>query len=276
MVNKYILTILNSDKFNKEAFNQMRGFFLEYDEEEAVSNVAEMIQRQYASIDIESIFKNHSENEIIDFLNRLMQSRLEYKGGHKRQIVVTIEELEEFKKMAEETDKIAKEELSQDAPVLTTKTFLELCRLVYDETYRWRYPDDVSTLFLFCEARCFSYKHEYEHGIFGVDWDSPEAFARRYSASYHSEELRFGGPKLYINDENKKIGNETYTLPKTYKHWTGYVCCDAYDIEKVREAIRMYLILRKNGYPIYFRGHEEVYKKVIKDNASSTIIERIY
>lgn len=114
--------------------------------------------------------------------------------------------------------------------------------------------------------------------ILNSDKFNKEAFnqLRGFSASYHSVELRFGGPKLYINDEDRKIEQGIYKLSKTYEHWTGYICCDAYDIEKVRESITMYLVLRKKGYPVYFRDYEEVYKKVIKDDASSTIIERIY
>lgn len=49
---------------------------------------------------------------------------------------------------------------------------------------------------LICSARMFDLRHEYEHGILGCDWDSPEEFARRFHVSYHNEELFFGGQAI--------------------------------------------------------------------------------
>lgn len=171
---------------------------------------------------------------------------------------LTLEELEEFQYLAEQADKMPKEELAKTAPLLTTRTYLEMCRVAYDAAADWEYPEDTPTEELFCRARLFDLQHEYDYGILGCDWDSPEEFACRFCVSYHNEELFFGGPSLYISDESAKVGEHAYTWPERYGQWTGCMWCKPYFTERISKAIRMYIALRKKGYPVYFHKYKEI------------------
>lgn len=257
-----ILEILKSAKFDKETFKKWRGCSFCYDEEDNVGEIANILHAQYVNMDLENIFAHHSTEEIIDFLNRFLQSKLAYKNGDRNQYnTITLEELEEFKMLAEQTDKISKEELSKTALLLTTETYMELCRVVYDATFEWKYPRDISTAYLFCEARMFSYRHEHDEGILGINWDSPEQFAHSFDASYHNEELYFGGPVLCIRDESARIGENCYTCPEKYGQWTGDIYCNSYSMESVCRAIKMYNALRRKQYPVYFPKYKDAYIK---------------
>ena len=261
-----ILEILNSEKFDKEALREWTGFRY-YEETMLVEEISYILKKQYGNIDLDAIFRGNDKEKMIDFLNRLICSNIVYKNGDKKPCSITIEELEEFKRLAEQTDKVSKADLSQTAPLLTTRTYMDMCRMVYDATFEWKYPEDISTAYLFCEARMFEFKHEYEEGILGIDWDSPEQFARRFDVSYHNEELFFGGPSLYIHDESACIGKNMYTCPARYGQWTGCICCNIFNKESLYQAIKMYIVLRRKQYPIYFFKYEEAYaaarKKVI-------------
>ena len=177
---------------------------------------------------------------------------------------LTMEELEEFRYLAEQTDKIPKEELAKTAPLLTTRTYLEMCRVAYDAASDWEDPEDTSTEELFCKARSWSTQHEYDHGILGCDWDSPEEFAQRFNLSYHNDEIFFGGPTLYISDESAKIGEHVYTRPEIYGQWTGSMGCKPYFTPRICKAVRIYIALRKKGYPVYFYKYKEILDAVEK------------
>lgn len=259
---KLALEILEDNAFEKDAFVEWQGAVVRYDIQNIVGHLVDILQRQYVSVEVEKILADNKKEEIVDFLNRLIESKLKYRMHYNNQIsLITIGELEEFMKLAEQTDKLPKEELSKAANLLTTRSYLDMCRIVYDAISEWKYPSDISTAYLFCDARAFDFKHEYEHGILGAEWDSAEQFACRFNGSYHNEELRFGGPKLYIDDESSRVGKNVYTSPRIYGQWTGCVCCRVYDIKAVYQAIKMYNALRKEGYPIYFFKYEEAYWK---------------
>lgn len=106
-------------------------------------------------------------------------------------------------------------------------------------------------------SRLTCFGSEYKEGIFGVDWDSPEEFVYGFLSSYHHEELEFGGLTMYIYDESGYRGHNLYEKPDTYSRWTGLICCDA----SVIRSIRMFLALRKAGYPVYFYEYEVAYLK---------------
>ena len=252
---KRIEEILNSESFDEETLVKLTGAF---EQKEKIEYIYSALTKQYAELDIVKICENNDKDKIIDFLNRLMKSELEDKKRDRYAVsIITQAELEEFRILAEETDKISKEELSKTAPVLTTRSYMEMCRIVYDATSEWKYPDDISTAYLYCEARLSSFGSEYKEGIFGVDWDSPEEFAYGFMTSYHHEELEFGGLKMYIHDESACLGRNLYEKPDTYSRWTGLICCDA----SVIRSIRMFLALRKAGYPVYFYEYEVAYLK---------------
>lgn len=260
-----ILDIVNADNFDKEAYKDLRGHLWGYESKKIVADVTNILQAQYVNIDLDEILVHHDKGEIIDFLNRLIYSELEYKRRDKKQRdFVTLEELEEFKILAEETEKISVEELSEMAPLLTTRSYMDMCRLVYDATMEWKYPEDVSTAYLFCEARMFSFEHERDEGILGIDWDSPEQFAHRFDVSYHNEELYFGGPSFYIHDESAREGKDCYTIPETYGQWTGDIYCNVFDLESRCTAIKMYIALRRKQYPVYFPNYKEAYSAALK------------
>jgi len=255
-----ILDILNAEEFHKAAF-QKRQEFGEYDVERNVSAIAEILKEQYADISVENILEQKDRAQIIDFLNRLIDSRFEPPNWERLQPPIFSKmELEEFLTLAEQVAAIPREELAKTAPLLTTRTYLEMCRIVYDVTYDRKYPKDISTAYLFCEARMFGYQHEYDYGILGTDWDSPEEFARAFDASYHEEEMYFGGPNLYIYDESARLSSHACTVPKKYAQWTGniYVRGDEW------VAVKMFVVLRKANYPVYFPEYKEVYAKMLR------------
>lgn len=261
-----IIEILNSNKFDKDAFLALRKCF-PHDEKDIILYLINILQAQYTDIDMKNIFINNNKDRIIDFLNRFIQSKLEYKYDNKKQDnLLTVEEFEHFKIFAAQTEKIPVEELAKTSSVLTTRSYLEMCRSVYDATFNWAYPNDISTAYLFCEARIFDYAHEYYEGIFGVDWNSPKEFAIAFFNSNHKEELRFGGPKLYICDESAHIEKNVYSRPDEYRQWTGTISCTLYDKKSVYESIKMYNALRNKGYPLYYFNYDEVYLTVQKNN----------
>ena len=259
-VEEKIRNILDSEAFNKEAFNYCTGWI---SEKERIGYIRGMLERQYVD-NICSIFKHKDKIELIDFLNRVIMSRKIYKeDGCPQSDVLTPDELEEFKRLAADTDKIPKDTLAETAPVLTANSFLKMCRIVYDATSLWKYPDDISAEYIFIEARMNA--ETIGEGILGIDPDSPEAFAKTFYGIYHREELWFGGPKLYIHDESAKLGERLYSSPKIFGKWTGCIYCDNIG-EHLYKGVKMYIALRKNGYPIYISDYEQICQNVQKCN----------
>ena len=129
----------------------MQGSWYADDFEQVVRCLSEIMQRQYSELDVAAIFEKHEMGEIIDFLNRFVHCRLESKKSSSDSVYhFSMEELEEFESLAKETSELSKEELSKTAPVLTTRTYLEMCRVAYDVISKCEYPQDISTAFLFC------------------------------------------------------------------------------------------------------------------------------
>lgn len=209
-------------------------------------------------IDVGNILKNNDKNKIIDFLNRLIRSKLTHRNKYDKRIIITAKELEEFKTLASQTKQIPKEELSRTSPILTVRTYMDMCRIAYDAMYGDLYPSDTSTAYIFCEARSFPYEHEYDLGIFKADPDSPEEFSCRFNCSYHDEELEFGGLQIWIRDES------TNSIPKKYGQWTGFIHPSTWNTENMLKSIKAYNALRKKEYPIYFSNNYEVYSAAKK------------
>ena len=261
---KTILEIFNSDNFDRETYRKLVGESSYYETERNIECISGTLQTQYMDINVENILANHSREEITDFLNRLTYAMYVSKTNSHKKITINEDELEEFKVLASETDKISKAELSQTAPVLTKRAYLDMCRVAYDAIYGDKYPPDVSTAYIFCDARMLSFEHEYKRGILGADWDSPEQFAEKFSCSYHDEELEFGGLTLVIHDESALISEGLYTSPTAYKAWTGYIHCDPWDTELMCKSIKAYIALRRKQYPIYFSHFNEAYSAMQK------------
>lgn len=262
--------------FNTKALEELKvyvGSILSMPEEIYI-----MLSKQYCETEMEKVFAKVNFDEIVDFLNRLIDSCLhrpyEYSkvSDPIKTYAISEEELERFYALAEEAEKIPIEDLSKIAPLLTTRSFMEMCRLVYDNTTVWQYPEDLSTVYLFCEGRICTYTHR---EIFSIDWDDAEQFAKAYTWMYHPEELWFGGPLFYISDESAKYmqtkpagessvlflqsgSNGWYTEPKIYEHWTGRITSRSWGRRDVFRAVRMYIVLREHGYPVYMPENKEV------------------
>ncbi len=221
--------------------------------------VSGLLQSQYATLDLNKILSEHTSDEIVDFINRYTVSQNNfYKIKSESRIndlcKLSETEITAFLSLAMSTERIPKEYLSKSAPILTTRSFLKMCRLVYDATTIWQYPPETSTALLFCEERMCSFEAEHDEGILGVDWDDPKQFAQAYGSSYHPEELWFGGTPFYIHDETARKSDNCYAIPEAYTQWTGYVWCglDLY------QTVKMYLALRKNGYPVYCHNYKDI------------------
>ena len=256
-VQNKIKSILDSPKINIADIDQYIGW--RASDEERIGFIIRILEQQYTE-KISYILDQKDINELTDFLNRLIHSLAEYqKAGYPQNGAVAPEELEEFRQLATDTDKIPIETLAETAPLLTTNSYLKMCRLVYDATSLWKYPDDISTEHIYCKERVLN-----GSSILHIDRDSPEEFARSFYPTYHYEELWFGGPALYIGDESVRSGKSCYTTPKIFGKWTGWIGSHYYDSVKLYRSVKMYIALRKNGYPIYCRNYEEIYNKIIK------------
>lgn len=172
------------------------------------------------------------------------------------------EELDEFKRLAGETAAVPKDELAKTAPPLTTRSFLELCALVYEAASL----EDISSIpikELYCQNKLIGMS---EARFLKAAPDSPSDFAAGYNATYHNEELWFGGPKLYINEERARDPIGCYTHPDEYKEWTGRVCLTMIrgNERNLFRGVKMYNALRKRGYPVYFSEYEKVYDECVR------------
>lgn len=257
-VQNKIKRILNSQKVNKAEIDQYIGWHVS--DEERIRFIIKALELQYTK-KISEIINQRDKDELTDFLNRYIHSLAEYqKAGYPKSDVVSPEELVEFRQLAADTDKIPMEMLAESAPVLTISSYLKMCRIVYDATSLWKYPNDITTEHIYGKERMIE-------GVSRVytDWDSPEEFARFLCTQYHSEELWFGGPALNIENESK-WSNQEYTYPKIFRKWIGRVGDRYFDSVKLYRCVKMYLALRKNGYPIYIRQYDEIYNEVIKLN----------
>lgn len=163
---------------------------------------------------------------------------------------ISIDDLEEFKQFAQQSEGELFNKLINKAPVLTTRSYLDMCRVIYDAVFDKEYISNLSTAELFCKARLFGYEHERIYGILGGDWDSPKDFKISFMCSYHNEEVIFGGPHLYIEEIN--LG------------WYGLICENGKDTEHLITAVKMFNALRKNKYPIRFYEYEKVYYELLK------------
>jgi len=256
---KAILEILESDQFDKAGFKKLRGFNYS-NTKHNIDSIYYAIQAQYMDKNVENILSSHSIDEIIGFLNLLISAELAYKERNQNQhIKLTADELEEFGNLASKTALIPIEKLSKTAPPLTLRSYLDMCRVAYDAMYDNKYPADISTSYIFCDARMLSFEHEYDHGIFGAGWDSPKKFCLNFECSYHNEELEFGGLKLYIRDESARLSEGIYTSPNTFSRWTGRIYSDDWNTELMVKSIKAYIALRKKQYPIYFSNLDKVY-----------------
>lgn len=243
-----ILSLLKSDKLNKRAFDiGIKNFHICIDEDrEYINKVIEMLQLQYNELSITKILKKHTDSELIEIINKIAESKMLYKQGLRRENIdkITLDEVETFRKYTKKNVSLMKTKLN-------TKNYLKMVRIAYDSTYDWQYPDEISTTYLFCQARSFSYEHEYKNGILGGNWNSTEDFERQYTASYHPEELYFGGITLTV--QSLSDGK-----------WYGITGYHGYRDSELVKTIKMYNSLRKKGYSIYFSNADVVYREALQ------------
>ena len=259
---KYIEDIMNCPAFDRETFQSMARQYFTDDKPEIIGM---FLKQQYLCEDISEIFRTHSLDEVVDFMNRLITSKDRYQRMSLREIeklcVISVEELDEFTRLASETDKIPVDKLSKTATPLTGRSFFEMLRVGFDAAKIWDYPPDTSTAFLYSEARFLSNSDPIK---LLKDPDSIEAFASSYQVLYHNEEIWFGGPGIVIHDETARSGG-AYTCTYKYTEWTGRVYSERLpDIIKLYKAIKMYIALRNAGYPVYYSRADEDKKDYLK------------
>ena len=256
-IRKALLDIINSAELNQREFDRYIGWNV--DDDDRIINIWKILTYQY-SRKLSEMLKKKDRSDVVGFLNRFVHSYLEFiDAGRPEYAPISPEELNKFRQLAADTDKVPIETLAETAPVLTTNSYLKMCRLVYDATSLWKYPDDISTEHIYCKERVLN-----GSSILHIDRDSPEEFARSFYPTYHYEELWFGGPALYIGDESVRSGKSCYTTPRIFGKWTGWIGSHYYDSVKLYRSVKMYIALRKNGYPIYCRNYEEIYNEIIK------------
>lgn len=259
-IRKALLDIINSAELNKKELDRYIGWNV--DDDARIINVWKILTHQYSQ-DLSEIL---DKSDVVGFLNRFAHSYCEFIDARRPEYApISSEELDKFRQLAAESEKISKEQLSEISPMLTVNSYLKMCRIVYDATSLWKYPDDVSTEFLFCKARLMN------SGFYGIDRDSPEEFANSYRVMYHPAELWFGGPWLYIYDESVRTDDSYYIYPKVFGRWTGRVACDKNEARMYR-AVKMYIALRESGYPLYFGNYESICDSIVK--TPSLYIER--
>ena len=254
-IRQAIIDIINSAELSKNELDRYTGRNL--DDDERVIRVCGILTYQYPR-ELSELLAKKDKSDVIGFLNRFAHSYCEFvDAGRPEYAPISPEELDKFRKLAAETDKIPKEQLSETAPILTVNSYLKMCRIVYDAATLWKYPDDISTEFLLSKARLMN------SVFYGIDRDSPEEFARSYYTRYHHEELWFGSPDLNITDESARSG-PGYTMPKIFGKWTGSVYCNGFSHTDLFRGVKMYIALRENGYPVYCSNYKKIYNEIIK------------
>ncbi len=247
-----VLQIIGSESFDKATFERMARQYFTDDTPEIIDN---FLKRQFVCDDFSEIIKTHSMEEIIDFLNRLIASKDRDHNMSWREkkslCVISDKELDEFTRLATKTNEIPADVLAETAPPLTGRSFFEMMRVVFDAAKVWDYPPDTSTAFLYSEARSISGRESF---LLLEEPDSIEEFAGHFQALYHNEEIWFGGPGIAIHDESSRL-EIGYTYAYKYTEWTGTIYSGSSgDIIKLYKAIKMYVALRKAGYPVFYDG----------------------
>ena len=116
-----------------------------------------ILKKQYMNTDLASIFKEHDEKEIMNFLNKYMLSEIkrEWISYHPRYHgMLTDETREKFIKLASSV----KNERGRE---LTVKDFLKFYRDCYDAAPTRVYPKEASDYFIYSQENEFNYVDDY-------------------------------------------------------------------------------------------------------------------
>ena len=191
----------------------------------------EVLQLQFAMLELEKIYAVHGEKNCIEFLNRAIAFQMK-KTTRKERIELSPETVKEFLLFANE------EGIPVSDEPLTIRKFLKMCRVVYDaaEITATEYPLGASDTFIYCGERALSFQEDFR-GFIEKDWDSPQTFRKFALYRYHPEELQFGGMCVYLQFYDADW-------------WTGSFYVRSVTSREARQAILAYVALRKNGYPI--------------------------
>ena len=69
--------------------------------------------------------------------------------------------------------------------------------------------------------------------------------------------------KKLTADDDRYVHNK---VKRIFGKWIGRIGDRYFDSVKLYRCVKMFLALRKNGYPIYIRQYEEINNEVIKLN----------
>ncbi len=242
--------ILESEQFDIQVLEKLDPFFDISDWRKTIANI---LYKQYNLDDLRYLYDENDFDEVIGFLNALFKMHAEhgdwlYSNDEDDIYHLSVEERDRFRMLAEKAESVPEREMAATAPVvLSTWDYLYMCRIIYTNTTVRKYPEDTSVEYMYCTARG---ELPHENAILQIDEDDPEAFAYDFPRIYHNEELWFGGPKLYIKNMSQK---------GIYYDWIGDVVCDGWaSRRKLYRAIKMYLALRENDYPVYCHNYDEL------------------
>ncbi len=150
-MNERLKDIWISEKLDKELFLSAERVS-RYDEAGIMRAIENILICQYANPDVDDILEHHGTNEITDFINRLELSKVEYKDRKDDRYLncgLTADEIVRFRMLNESVNRISRDNLAENSNTLTTRSFLEMCRVAYDAASEWKYPEDISDSYLY-------------------------------------------------------------------------------------------------------------------------------
>ena len=211
-----------------------------------------LLQNQYGLLEASEIYDAFGEERCVDFLNGAMKfyASQRRQGRHVKKNTVSADTMSEFLTFAAQTMPRV------SAEPMTLRKFLRMCCVAYDAAHSAAdQPPGASDMFVLCDNRNRKFRDDfaYLYENLGNDWDSPDAFHRIYHLyaprPYHIEELRFGGPVLRLDDTGSEIIS------------SGSFDYRGYNRNTAADAIRMYVALRKAGYPVICSNPDEIIQK---------------
>ncbi|MBR1455010.1 MAG: hypothetical protein IJ593_10290 [Lachnospiraceae bacterium] len=239
--------IYNSDN---ELFSKTRDESnekkIEIAKNEIETAFAKRIGRQYMSEDIEYVYNKYGEQNVIKFIQNLIDFNSKY-GDVRIRTILSEEEIEEFLNYAKDND------VKPSTIPMNAKNFLKMCRICYDAAPVKLYPKGISDYYIYQDERGSAF-HEDSTVLDKDCYEDDNKFLEKYpGGAYHFEEIRFGGPSIYIKPKSyhKKSGKKYVNVRTWTASFSGKTCEDG-------RSIKMFIALRRKKYPIIVDEPEEM------------------
>ena len=202
------------------------------------------LKKQYMETDISAIFKEHTEKEIMDFLNLFMKSKInrEVLYYHPENVCMLTDETRKyFIKLSKAVEKTKGKEL---AP----KDFLKFYRVCYDIAPTVVYPKEASDYFVYSHEHKFNYVDDYYiinelNQVDNInDWENRNLAHYEMTTYVHRDSDYKIDAKMYKLTDGLSLyrSKKTGVWTVIFRGW----------ITACLRAIKQYIGLREMGYNI--------------------------